>query len=90
MLDEIAGGVEAAKWVAMPQDGPSTGDPQRRSIDSYVAQVGVWRILVVRYPTGSAYAPHGYDGAATKAGVVLHLTKPLAERCFNCARKMRS
>ena len=87
MLDEISGGVDAAKWVPMSQDGPSTGDPQRRSMDSYVAQFGVWRILVVRYATGSDHAPYGYDGAATKEGVVLRLTRPLAERCFELAQK---
>jgi len=82
MLDEIARGAETAQWEPkIDESGPA---------ETYTANVNGWRVLALRYETGSAFAPHGYDGAATKGSVVLHLTKPLAERCFKCALKARS
>ncbi len=78
MLDEISGGVEAAKWKAKTDGPPET--------EFFVADVGRWYVMVLRYKTGSAYAPYGYDGTATTSGIVLRLTRPLAERCFVLAQ----
>jgi hypothetical protein len=78
-LDEIASLLPTAIW------GPVEGK-NAEGIDLYSGTAKGWSFTVARYAKSEPFG-FGYDGAAVKAGVILRLTKPLAEIAFKFANR---
>lgn len=69
------------KWYKLPQ-------PANPDMQVFEGLHENWRFVVASFEIESQGFPPGsrsYDGAATKVGLVLHLTRDLAEEAFKLA-----
>jgi hypothetical protein len=79
MLQEIATGIQTAKWKSQKRGGRNEWEA--------ITDVGRWHIFVTQF--GDPEEPYHCDGAATCEGIVLRLTPTLARRCFDLAASSR-
>ena len=86
-LAEIEADLPTAKWALI--DGPAR-ETNTTGVLLYEGSTNRWRFTVCSFETESQGFPpgsRGHDGAATKPGVVLHLTRELAKRAVELAEK---
>jgi hypothetical protein len=80
LLREIDECASRASWKDM---GPGLEEPTAKS---FIAEIDGWTLMVVSVEIGGA---RGYDGTAvrTGAGLVMRLTRELAEKFYKAASK---
>lgn len=86
-LAEIEVDLPLAKWALI--DGPAR-ETNTVGVLFYEGSTSRWHFMVCSFETESQGFPpgsRGHDGAATKQGVVLHLTRELAKRAVSLAEK---
>lgn len=89
-LAEIETDLPIAKWTLI--DGP-TRETNITGVLVYEGSTSRWRFTVCSFNIESQSFPpgsRGYDGAAVKPGVVLHLTRELAAQAVILAEKQLS
>jgi hypothetical protein len=74
-LQDLQDGAAAATWVVSTPPELCANDPSARL---FTGHVGAWRVLLVSYALSDARS-RGYDGTATRAGVVMRLPREVAE-----------
>ena len=85
MLADVGAAAERASWTRPPI--PEMSD---ETVRAYLGEGDGWRITVVSFdiePQGFPKGSRGFDGAAAHAGdgVMIHLTRPLAEKLYKLA-----
>ncbi len=85
-LERVEAVLPHVKWQKADPAGAQAEDP---TVKAYLGLAPGWRFTVVSYniePQGFPAGSRGYDGAAVHdPGVMVHLTRPLAERAFKLA-----
>lgn len=86
LLREIDECASRASWKGTGPIDPES-DPTAKS---FSAEVDGWVLMVISYdiePQGFPKGSRGYDGTAVRAGLVMRLTRELAEKIYKAAEE---
>lgn len=87
ILSEIERVLPSVTWRSISIE--DTGIDIRTKPVGYAGTIGDWRFVAVSFgieDQGFPKGTRGYDGAATKSGVVCRFTREIAERAFKLAQ----